>query len=80
MIFLEAIINENNNFTLDDIKKDLLIDVSSSTVWKRFKKINFTFKIIIKITENRNSADVKEERIRYINGIQLFPSICPILT
>lgn len=71
----ERLINlmeDDNIYTLADIKHHLNIIVHPPTVWKWLKSLNYSWKITRPIPERRNDASVKAERVDYIRWYQAY--------
>ncbi|KII61693.1 hypothetical protein RF11_09351 [Thelohanellus kitauei] len=54
---LEALVNDNHHYTLDDLVANLGIDFYPATAWKWLKAMNFSWKITRPIPERRNCED-----------------------
>ena len=70
---LQSLIDDNIQYTLQDIVDNLGIDVHAATVWKWLKKLNYSWKLTRPVPERRNDDDVKERRVTYVYWYQSLP-------
>ncbi|KII75150.1 hypothetical protein RF11_10443 [Thelohanellus kitauei] len=58
--------DEHSSRAVEEMRENLGVDVSSVTVWKRLKKLGFTYKMTRPIYEKRNCEETKMKRIDFI--------------
>lgn len=64
---IRELVNDNITVTIQEIKDQLQVNVTLTTVWRWVRSLGFTYKITRPIYERRNDEDVKEQRFHYAN-------------